>query len=97
MTWRRYRTVIERDAFATLRILTAAGMDFGSISFDIVRSGRATGGVRIMRPGHAASVGTSSPALPGTCGPPRLQAAGPGCLMNSHYSRRYLECGPGRL
>jgi hypothetical protein len=64
MTWSRSRTVIERDAFATLRILTATEMDFGSISFDIVRSGRATGGVRIMRLGHARSVRTSSPALP---------------------------------
>ena len=80
MIWNRSRTVMARDALAALRIITAAGMDFGSIFLDIVRlldgirrlilreasgtgnSGRATGGVRIVRPGHARSV--RSPPLP---------------------------------
>jgi hypothetical protein len=35
--WSRSWTVIERDAFAALRILTAAGTDFGPVFFDIFR------------------------------------------------------------
>ncbi len=37
MSWSRSRTDIEREAFAALRIVSAAGVDFGLIFFGVSR------------------------------------------------------------